>query len=104
MDVVRPPDARFELAAAAFRDGRYFEAHERWEEIWRELPPGYERRFTHGLIHAAVALYQHGRGNSYGARRQYERALRKLHGAYRGFEADRLLEELEAILRGGPSV
>lgn len=59
------------------RAGRYFEAHEELEIVWRAAPEQ-ERDFYQGLVHVAVAWYQSGRGNRVGAERQLEKALRRL--------------------------
>jgi len=60
-----------------WRREEFFECHEVLEELWRETP-GRERLFLNGLIHCAVAIYQHRRGNAVGAARQLVRAQRKL--------------------------
>lgn len=65
-------------AEAAFAAGRWFEAHEHWEDAWRRLPQGVERTRVQGRIHLAVALHQHARGNPRGAANQLEKARRKL--------------------------
>ena len=75
-------EARAALAEgiALFNRGRYFECHEAIEEIWRpERGPG--RLFLQSLIHVAVGLHHHGRGNRRGAERQLRKAMLKL-GAY----------------------
>jgi hypothetical protein len=59
------------------RAGRYFEAHEELEIVWRGAPPD-ERDFYQGLVHVAVAWYQAGRGNRVGTERQLDKALRRL--------------------------
>ena len=69
-------DPRFIEGVALFNAGRYFEAHEVWEHVWRECPPT-ERRFVQSLIHAAVALYQWSRGNRLGAVTQVQRGQAK---------------------------
>jgi predicted metal-dependent hydrolase len=53
---------RLEQGRAAFNRGEFFEAHERWEEVWRELE-GAERVLVQGLIQIAAGLHhlQHGR-------------------------------------------
>ncbi len=56
---------------------RFFECHEVLEELWKRTR-GRERWFYNGLIHGAVAIYQHRRGNSNGAYRQLLRAQVKL--------------------------
>jgi uncharacterized protein len=62
---------------ALFNHGAYFECHEVLEEAW--TPERGERRlFLQSLIHVAVGLYHHTRGNPAGAQRQLRKALRKL--------------------------
>lgn len=58
-------------------DGEWFKAHEELEELWRATH-GPQKLFYNGLIHAAVALYQHERGNALGACRQSVRMQEKL--------------------------
>jgi predicted metal-dependent hydrolase len=60
-----------------WRDEKYFECHEVLENLWRETPSPH-RVFLNGLIHGAVAIYQHRRGNAVGAARQLLRAQIKL--------------------------
>ncbi len=50
--------ARNQLAQgrAAFNRRQYFEAHELWEEAWRELD-GRERTLVQGLIQIAAGLH-----------------------------------------------
>jgi hypothetical protein len=60
-----------------WRDEKYFECHEVLENLWRATS-GPHRWFLNGLIHGAVALYQHRRGNAVGAARQLLRAQIKL--------------------------
>ncbi|HLE85951.1 MAG TPA: DUF309 domain-containing protein [Thermoanaerobaculia bacterium] len=98
-----------------FNSGRYFEAHEAWEEIWRSRPaperpaaedrvgapsppPGGEERegekeggsskdLWRGLIQVAVGLYHHlERGNPAAARRVMARGLRRLERFPQGAE------------------
>src|SRR3954454_1209332 len=42
---------------ALFNQGRFFEAHEAWEEIWRSTTPEPKDLFQ-GLIQVAAALHQ----------------------------------------------
>jgi DUF309 family protein family protein len=60
-----------------FNSGRYFEAHEVWEDLWRETS-GDLRLFYQGLIQTAVGLHHLSRGNITGARAQLSKALPKL--------------------------
>ncbi len=65
---------------ACFNSGRFFEAHEALEDVWRELH-GRERRAMQGLIQLAVALHHHSKGNVDGARSLLARAVAKLADA-----------------------
>jgi hypothetical protein len=80
------------------REGRYFEAHEAFEEAWRAAAPD-ERDFFQGLVHVVVAWYQGGRGNIVGCSRQLEKARRRLAPftpAHRGVDVAALLAQLDA--------
>ena len=46
----------FERGRAAFNRGEYFQAHELWEEVWRDLA-GVERILMQGLIQIAAGLH-----------------------------------------------
>ena len=76
-------DHRARLMAAgrqAFERGDFFQAHEHWEEVWREAA-GPERRWLQGLIQVAAALHQDARGRPGPAARLLARGLEKLAGA-----------------------
>jgi uncharacterized protein len=80
------------------RSGRYFEAHEAFEEAWRAAPAA-ERDFFQGLVHVVVAWYQGGRGNTVGCGRQLEKARRRLAPfapSHRGVDVAALLAQLDA--------
>ena len=62
-----------------FNQGEYFEAHEVWEDLWRETD-GPLRTFYQGLIHAAVGLYHLRQENATGARSQLKKSLARLGG------------------------
>jgi len=48
----------FERGLKAYRDGEYFDAHEFWEELWRDYPKGPDREFLQGLIQVAAAMHK----------------------------------------------
>lgn len=60
-----------------FNSGRYFDAHEVWEEIWLRSP-GETKLFYQMLIQAAVGLHHYERGNARGARGMYANVIEKL--------------------------
>lgn len=55
---------------AYFNACEFFEAHEVWEDLWKNYS-GDLRLFYKGLIQAAVALHHFGNGNIRGARKVY---------------------------------
>jgi predicted metal-dependent hydrolase len=103
----RPPEvpaqaraAWFDRGLAAYQAGDFFEAHELWEELWRDTPVGADRQFFHGLIQVAAAMYKIvGQQKPAPAARLLARALDKLRASpprYRGLDVARLLREGEA--------
>jgi len=60
-----------------FNAGRYFDAHEVWEEIWLRSS-GDTKLFYQMLIQAAVGLYHYERGNARGARGMHANVVDKL--------------------------
>ncbi len=85
---------------AEFRAGRFFEAHEEWELLWKDSK-GDDKVFLQGLIQLAAACVHIGRGNAAPAKRLLELAKAKLDrfgddegGINLGF----LRKEIEAAL------
>ena len=79
------------------RSGRYFEAHEELELVWRAAPRD-ERDFYQGLVHVAVAWYQAGRGRPVATARQLEKAARRLEPyapSHRGVDVSGVLAQVE---------
>lgn len=62
-----------------FNREAFFDAHEVWEDVWREAE-GAEKKFLQGLIQVAVAFHHHSTGNVVGARSLLERACQNLDG------------------------
>ena len=67
----------YEQGIDLFNEGRFFECHEAWEEIWKRSD-GEVKLYYQGLIQAAVAILHAQRGNLEGARSLYEKASAKL--------------------------
>ena len=67
----------YEEGIDLFNEGRFFECHEAWEEIWKRSD-GELKLYYQGLIQAAVAILHAQRGNLEGARSLYEKASAKL--------------------------
>jgi predicted metal-dependent hydrolase len=72
------PDAYLE-GVHLFNTGRYYEAHEALEEVWRECAKeSRERLFYQALIQIAAACLHRERGRWRPALLQYGRAVEKL--------------------------
>lgn len=90
----------FETGLAAFRAGRFFEAHEEWELLWKESK-GDDRVFLQGLIQLAAACVHIGRGNAAPATRLLALAKAKLDrfgDEEGGIDLGFLRKEIEAAL------
>lgn len=68
---------RFSEGVEFFNAGRFFDAHEAWEDAWRESSEP-ERRWLQGMVQSAVALHHYSTGNRTGALSVLERAIRNL--------------------------
>jgi predicted metal-dependent hydrolase len=96
----------YKRGIANIRAGRFFEAHEDLELVWREAAAE-ERDFYQGLVHVAVAWYQAGRGRPVACASQLEKAARRLTPyapAHRDVDVDDVLDQVEnarAIVAGG---
>jgi predicted metal-dependent hydrolase len=60
-----------------FNQGRFFESHEAWEEIWRSTTPE-PRDFFQGLIQVAAALHQFDLKRQEAPRRTLAKARQRL--------------------------
>lgn len=91
-----------------FNEGKFFDAHEVLEDVWRAAPAE-QKKFLQGLIQLAVALHHHSKGNAVGALSLLERAARNLAAeprACRGIHVADLLLSMKqcaaAIEQGMP--
>ncbi len=81
-----------ERGARDFGAGRWFEAHERFEDLWNSTSDPAERDLWQGMAQAAAALVKH-------ARRQEATALSLLAKARSRFERTPLMGDASAPLR-----
>ena len=71
---------RFEEGRALFNEGRFFEAHEKWEEAWlREK--GSAKLLLQGLIQIAAGFHKARSGNGAAAIRLWEAGASKVRRA-----------------------
>ena len=90
----------FERGVEEFNGRFFFEAHDTWEELWRETT-GPQRLFYQGLIQTAVGFYHLSNKNYKGACSQLGKAISKLEQympAYHGMETEQLLHRLRVCL------
>jgi len=67
----------FHRGIQLFNRQQFYDAHEIWEDVWRESH-GHEKKFLQGLIQIAVALHHYSTDNLAGARSLLERGRRNL--------------------------
>jgi len=88
-----------------FNSGRFYDAHEVWEDLWRvTVHPGLKTCYQ-GLIQAAVGLHHLSRRNLVGARSQLGKSIRNLEAAAskpEHLDVPGLIEQLAELLRDLP--
>lgn len=99
-------DRLYQEGLKAFNSNRFFEAHEHWEDVWREtLDP--DKRFLQGLIQVAAAFHHYSRANLLGTRKLLQAGLLKLddfpevHGGLEIELLRRAVREWLAAMAGG---
>ena len=99
--------AHFDRAVAYFNDGRFYEAHEDWEELWHEAE-GAHRLWLQGLIQYAAAFVHFARGfHASGFHRLMQQATEKVEdydGNTQGLDWERLQADLAAWIEHGVAV
>jgi predicted metal-dependent hydrolase len=83
-----------------FNEGHFFEAHEAWEDVWRETT-GPARTFYQGLIQCAVAMEHLRRANPRGVMKLFKNYPGKFAGLPRqfmGIDIDALLKDMQRAL------
>ncbi|HXC33343.1 MAG TPA: DUF309 domain-containing protein [Verrucomicrobiae bacterium] len=88
----------YQKGLEAFNSSQFFEAHELWEDVWRETP-GPDKKFLQGLIQVAAAFHHHSRANLLGMQRQLQAGLLKLE-AFPEVHGELEVEPLRHAVRG----
>lgn len=92
---------RFREGVDLFNSGKFWHAHEAWEDVWRRRPGACDSFFK-GLIQAAAAFHQMGRGRYRGTTLHFERSLAKLEPyapSFLGVNVAALLDDLNRDYR-----
>lgn len=90
-------DPRYLAGIEHFNVCDFFEAHEVWEDLWKD-DQGPSRKFYQGLIQVAVCLYHFGNGNIRGAKKLYLSSRAYLEAylpKHEGLDLDKLLAQLQ---------
>ena len=99
-------DPRYLQGIEHFNRGEFFEAHDVWEELWREMKGDDARVFYQGLIQAAVALHHYRNGNFDGAGRMWGFSLERLEQycpRHEGLDVDGLIAAMGRAMQGALS-
>jgi predicted metal-dependent hydrolase len=96
---LRPDTARaLERGKALFNDGSWFEAHEAWEDAWRE-EGGEVRLLLQGLIQVAAGYLKAAQGRPSGAVKLLAAGLSKLSGLPEGLGGLSLARFCDGVAR-----
>ena len=90
-------DPRYLEGIEHFNVCDFFEAHEVWEDLWKDYQ-GPSRKFYQGLIQVAVCLYHFGNGNIRGAKKLYHSSRAYLEAylpKHEGIDLEKLLAQLQ---------
>lgn len=79
-----------------FNQGKFFDAHEVLEDVWRTAPAA-QKQFFQGLVQVAVAFHHYSAGNRVGMKSVLERAMRNLSAGKESFSGIRLQPLLETL-------
>ncbi len=94
-------DQNHRLAMGHFDSGKFFQAHEAWEEAWRQARGTPDEEFFKGLAQLGAAYTHYLRGNAHGARALLGRALKRMtrYGrSHRGIRIASVSREFELQL------
>jgi predicted metal-dependent hydrolase len=89
-----------ETGIILFNSGKFYEAHEVWEDLWRETEAPLKTCYQ-GLIQAAVGMYHLSNLNEVGAASQLQKSIRNLEAggaAAPGLDIAGLVQQLHGIL------
>ncbi len=88
----------FQRGIVLFNDGKFWESHEAWEEVWKRHPEN-SRLFFQGMIQVAAGMHQLHRGIFRGADKHFRNALWKLkpfEPVFLGLNVKSVVESVES--------
>jgi len=99
-DLMDDEESHLEHGIALFNSGKFWEAHEAWEEIWKNHPED-GRFFIQGLIQLAAAYHQLGKKVYRGVvihLKQAQERLKLFPSDFLGIAVPPILEVIDASL------
>ena len=99
-DLTADEEADLERGIALFNSGKFWEAHEAWEEIWKNHPED-GRFFIQGLIQLAAAYHQLGKKVYRGVLihlKQAQDRLKVFPSDFLGIDVPPILQVIDASL------
>jgi predicted metal-dependent hydrolase len=96
--VMHSHETAFQHGIELFNSGKFFEAHEVLEDVWRESK-GDRKQFLQGLVQLAVGFHHHSTGNITGAESVLMRGIGNLAGypdEYEGINVRMLHDGVQA--------
>jgi predicted metal-dependent hydrolase len=93
-----PPEENHRLAIEHFDAGRFFQAHEAWETVWKQSKRTPDEEFFKGLSQLGAGYTHYRRGNPHGTHTLMRRALSRItrYGTtHHGIDLERLAAEVE---------
>jgi len=94
-------DPRFLEGIRYFNECEFFEAHEVWEDLWKDDTSG-SREFYQGLIQVVVCLHHFGNGNTRGAVKLFHSSSNHLQPFmpwHLGLDLEKLLADLRTCCK-----
>lgn len=92
------PEENHRLGIKHFDAGRFFQAHEAWETVWKQSKRTADEEFFKGLSQLGAGYTHYRRGNPHGAHTLMRRALSRVtqYGSpHHGIDLTRLAAEVE---------
>jgi predicted metal-dependent hydrolase len=99
MEVSQKIETLFIKGKKEFLDGRYYDAHETWEDLWSDYYLK-DRKFVQGLIQLSVSFVHLKNNNMIGARNLLKKSKAKFsdfEGVHRSISMNKLKIEMNKV-------
>tara|TARA_B100001250_G_scaffold413473_1_gene447751 strand:- start:3058 stop:3423 length:366 start_codon:yes stop_codon:yes gene_type:complete len=99
VDDEKQKDLLYQSGLKYYKEQKYFEAHEMWEDLWSDFYLE-DRKFIQGLIQLSVSFVHIGNGNINGAKSLLNKSRDKFcmfSGIHRNISLARLLSQIKLV-------